>query len=160
MGALCSCSFCNIINCCSWCGWEGENHENWKQLDEEGNPDWMGKLIKINPDVLLRDCMIVGTHDSACGHLNQFKCCSSLAVTTNISIYEQLVKGARYLDIRLSGNGKNPHNVITCHGIMDICVFATTGAKNDLHLTDVSQIINQSGENRKCSNLKITFLKK
>ena len=149
MGILCSCTCCNILDCCSWCGWKGHSHDYWKQSGRKRNANWMEQLIKISPDVKLRDCIMIGTHNSSTGEISGYKCFSSIAKCTDISIYKQLIRGARYLDIRLASNGKNPHEVITCHGPLNAGFFSSTGAKNDLHLYEISNIIEQSGKNGK-----------
>lgn len=76
----------------------------------------MKHLSEANPNLPLRDTVILGTHDSATSSISEFKCCSSLAITTRISLFEQLMSGARYLDIRLGKTGDKAHQVSIYHG--------------------------------------------
>ena len=111
MGILCSCPCCYCCPSIGCCGWKGPNHEISLQ-----NPDWIKHLTEANPNLKLRDAVILGSHDSATSSISEFGCCSSLAITTRLSIYEQLMAGVRSLDIRLGQNGEQAHQVFIWHG--------------------------------------------
>ena len=65
---------------------------------------WMAELIQVAPEVKLRDLVIPGTHDSASYSLSSWTLFSAAGRTQNVSVYEQLLRGARYLDLRVAGS--------------------------------------------------------
>jgi hypothetical protein len=104
MGILCSCTCCYypIIGCCG-----SKGPKNGQSKIE--SPDWMTLLSKDNPNLALRKTVILGSHDSGTGSISENQFCSSLAICTRLSIYEQLMLGVRSFDIRLGSTGKKAH---------------------------------------------------
>lgn len=113
MGICCSCKCCNACQCCTCCGYDKQTVEF-----KTKNSDWIKHLAKKNPGLRLRDAIIPGTHNSGTYSIPRSKCCSNVAITHSMSIYEQLVFGARFLDIRLGGNGKKREKVNIFHNSM------------------------------------------
>lgn len=111
MGICCSCQICNICQSCSHCGFSpsGEKLSRF-------NPKWIESLSISHPDKLIRDTIIPGTHDTGSYSISEYKCCSSIAITQKLSVYQQLLAGARYLDLRLAGTGESMENVYIFHG--------------------------------------------
>ncbi len=79
--------------------------------------NWMGRLYQDHPDTRLRDIIIPGTHDSAtyniyknspfpAGTSKLFKLAkktvANMSKTQNKDIYWQLLRGVRYLDLRVT----------------------------------------------------------
>lgn len=80
---------------------------------------WMGQLIACRPEVKLRDLVIPGTHDSASYSLSAWTLFSAAGRTQNVSVYEQLLSGARYLDLRVAGGSQDgPSDVYIFHGCL------------------------------------------
>lgn len=71
------------------------------------HPDWMGNLVQSRPDITLRDMVLPGTHDSGSYSIETFNPFSAVGRTQNVSVVEQLHRGARFLDLRIAGAGKN-----------------------------------------------------
>ena len=83
---------------------------------------WMGQLIACRPEVKLRDLVVPGTHDSASYSLNAWTLFSAAGRTQNVSVYEQLLRGARYLDLRVAGASQDTaSDVYIFHGCLQ-CV--------------------------------------
>ena len=80
---------------------------------------WMGELVKVAPKIKLRELVIPGTHDSASYSLKAWSLFSAAGRTQNVSVYEQLLRGARYLDIRVAGSNQvNVEDVYIFHGCL------------------------------------------
>jgi hypothetical protein len=83
------------------------------------NANWMSELAKVNPDAKLRDMVIPGSHDSASSSIGKLKLFSAVGRTQNVTVAEQLSRGARYLDIRIAGvKGGAASEVIIVHGCL------------------------------------------
>jgi Phosphatidylinositol-specific phospholipase C, X domain len=79
----------------------------------------MAELIQVAPEIKLRELVIPGTHDSASYSLTAWTLFSAAGRTQNVSVYEQLLRGARYLDIRVAGsNQHNAEDVYIFHGCL------------------------------------------
>lgn len=92
----------------------------------EKSSNWMEQLIQVSPDVKLSELVIPGTHDSASYSLHSFKLFSAAGRTQNVSVYEQLIQGARYLDIRVAGDGEeNAEDVYVFHGCLKCAKLET-----------------------------------
>eukprot|EP00538_Stauroneis_constricta_P002327 CAMPEP_0119547272 /NCGR_PEP_ID=MMETSP1352-20130426/1418_1 /TAXON_ID=265584 /ORGANISM="Stauroneis constricta, Strain CCMP1120" /LENGTH=484 /DNA_ID=CAMNT_0007592135 /DNA_START=201 /DNA_END=1655 /DNA_ORIENTATION=- len=91
-------------------------------------PDWMGNLIQSCPEVALADLVIPGTHDSGSYSIDGFKPFAAVGRTQNVSVLEQMHRGARFLDIRVAGGGKDLVSI--WHGCLQ-------GASLDAILADV-----------------------
>jgi len=63
----------------------------------------MQHLAQANPDAKLRTLVIPGTHDSGTATISKMKPFAAVGLTQNLSIFEQLNRGIRYLDIRMAG---------------------------------------------------------
>jgi hypothetical protein len=84
--------------------------------------DWMQQLKAMDPSIKLRDLVIPGTHDSASVTISGWKPFSGVGQTQNLSVYDQLCSGARYLDIRMADN--SAHNGVSIwHGCLEGCPF-------------------------------------
>jgi hypothetical protein len=71
------------------------------------HPDWMGNLVQSRPDLCLGDMVIPGTHDSGSYSIDSFKVFSAVGRNQNVSVLDQLHRGARFLDLRVAEAGKN-----------------------------------------------------
>jgi hypothetical protein len=80
------------------------------------NSDWMSQLRKANPSIQLRDVVIPGTHDSATFTFSKTKLFSAAGLTQNVDIYQQLSRGARYLDVRVASSPSGETTVY--HGFL------------------------------------------
>lgn len=90
--------------------------------------------------------MVLGTHDSGTYAINKCMPCASVGKTTRKSIYQQLEIGARYLDIRLGGSGKDSKDVRVYHGFCGAGKFCTSVNHTNLALTDMKEISKNQGE--------------
>lgn len=106
------------INCCQFSCCIPDVPENEFPCENRAN-QWMAELIKVAPKIKLRDLIIPGTHDSASYSLSAWTLFSAAGRTQNVSVYEQLMRGARYLDIRVAGsNQDNAEDVYVYHGCL------------------------------------------
>lgn len=153
MGICCSCNFCNTLTCCSWCGYYGPSQHRKLEANHKESPDWMSHLAQKFPGAKLRDCMILGTHDSGSFSASPKIPCNSVARTTRLSVYEQLKAGARYLDLRLGGDGKKPNSVRLYHGIFPLGLFCTSVTQSNNDVEDITQF--HSGVEGKSSQSNI-----
>lgn len=71
------------------------------------HPDWMGNLVQSRPEVTLGEMVIPGTHDSGSYSIDTFKVFSAVGRNQNVSVLDQLHRGARALDLRLGESGKS-----------------------------------------------------
>lgn len=71
------------------------------------HPDWMGNLVQSRPEISLGDMVIPGTLDSGSYSIDTFKIFSAVGRNQNVSVLDQLHRGARFLDLRLAESGKN-----------------------------------------------------
>ena len=95
----------------------------------------MQKLIQCSPNVKMSDLVIPGTHDSASYSLQAFKLFSAAGRTQNVTVYEQLIRGARYLDIRVAGDGNGAKDVYVFHGCLK-CAKLDTILKEIKHFME------------------------
>lgn len=79
------------------------------------HPDWMGNLVQSCPDIKLGEMVIPGTHDSGSYSIDAFQLYSAVGRTQNVSVVEQLHRGARFLDLRIASAG---NEVKIFHGCM------------------------------------------
>lgn len=84
------------------------------------HPDWMGNLVQSRPEITLGDMVIPGTHDSGSYSIDTFKLFSAVGRAQNVTVVEQLHRGARFLDLRIAGAGKN---VNIFHGCLKGSLF-------------------------------------
>lgn len=75
-------------------------------------------MIEFNPDISIQNLSMMGTHDSGTDSIGKYKPGSGIARTQSLSIYDQLMAGCRYLDIRVAGNGSKPEDVYIYHGFI------------------------------------------
>ena len=73
--------------------------------------------------------VIPGTHDSGSYSIDGLKLFSAVARTQNVTVLEQLHRGARFLDLRIAGSG---NNVSIFHGCVQGGKFERT--LDDIHL--------------------------
>lgn len=71
------------------------------------HPDWMSNLVQSCPEICLGEMVIPGTHDSGSYSIETFSPFSAVGRTQNVSVLEQLHRGARFLDLRIAGSGSN-----------------------------------------------------
>jgi len=93
------------------------------------HPDWMGSVAESCPEISLGDMVIPGTHDSGSYSIDGLKLFSAVARTQNVTVLEQLHRGARFLDLRIAGSG---NNVSIFHGCVQGGKFERT--LDDIHL--------------------------
>jgi len=79
------------------------------------HPDWMGNLVQSCPKITLGEMVIPGTHDSGSYSIDALNLFSAVGRTQNVSVVEQLHRGARFLDLRIAGSG---NNVSIFHGCL------------------------------------------
>ena len=97
------------------------------KIDSDTN--WISRII--NETLAINQITIPGTHDSGTyGIYNRIE--ARWAQTQNLDIYEQLLNGIRYLDIRLETN--DDKEVYISHGYMD-SINKKTGEK--YYLSDI-----------------------
>jgi hypothetical protein len=94
------------------------------------HPDWMGNLVQSCPDICLRDMVIPGTHDSGSYSIDTFKPFSAVGRTQNVTVVEQLHRGARYLDLHIAGSGRDKVSIF--HGCLQGTVLERV--LEDIHL--------------------------
>jgi hypothetical protein len=70
---------------------------------QDSHADWMYHLLQTDPNIQLRSMCIPGSHDSATNTISSFKPFSAVGRTQNVCVSEQLLRGIRYLDIRMAG---------------------------------------------------------
>jgi hypothetical protein len=87
-------------------------------FDVHNNADWMQHLAQVNPDAKLRTLVLPGTHDSATATISRMKPFAAVGMTQNLSIFEQLNRGIRYLDIRMAGTVGQAEGVNIFHGCL------------------------------------------
>ena len=98
------------LNCCQFAFLK--QHKNSSSHIGANKNDWM---CKLNANKKLRDVVLPGTHNSASSTISKWSLFSGVAICQNLSIYQQLNAGARYLDVRVCSH-KN--DIMTCHGIV------------------------------------------
>jgi hypothetical protein len=91
--------------------------------------NWMERLYQDHPDTRLRDIIIPGTHDSATHEINKksplpedapgfFKIAkrtvANMSKTQKNDIYGQLLRGSRYLDLRVTDYKNKLYIVCGC----------------------------------------------
>lgn len=81
--------------------------------------DWMGELSKADPSIRVRDLVVPGTHDSASYTIAGWKPFSAVGRTQSLTVTQQLVSGARYLDIRFAGAASDPSKLSIWHGCLE-----------------------------------------
>jgi len=87
---------------------------------------WMAQLIECQPQLKLRDLVIPASHDSGSYSLQATTPFSASGRTQNVSIYEQLLLGARFLDLRVAGAGQeNASDVYIFHGCLQCTKLET-----------------------------------
>lgn len=84
------------------------------------NDDWMTKLMAVSPEKKIRDLVIPGTHDSASVTISNWAPFSAVGLCQNVSVNEQLRRGARYLDLRVGGTTDSTlvDDTFICHGML------------------------------------------
>jgi hypothetical protein len=84
---------------------------------------WMEQLVASAPPnhtFTLRDLVLPGTHDSGSGTIGRFKVFSAAGRTQNLSLYEQLKAGIRYLDVRVANGTTGGDDVLSIwHGCLE-----------------------------------------
>jgi hypothetical protein len=78
----------------------------------------MKALTMQCPDMKLRDVMVPGTHDSASYTISPLQLFSGVGRTQNLSVQDQLLAGARYIDVRLA-NAKKRKGLSIWHGCLE-----------------------------------------
>jgi Phosphatidylinositol-specific phospholipase C, X domain len=80
----------------------------------------MGNLVQSRPEISLGEIVLPGTHDSGSYSIETFTPFSAVGRTQNVSVVEQLHRGARFLELRIAGSGKN---VNIFHGCLKGSLF-------------------------------------
>ena len=80
--------------------------------------------VKASPPIIptftLRDMVLPGSHDSGSGTISMWKPFSAAGRTQNLSLYEQLKAGIRYLDIRVANGTTGGDDVLSIwHGCLE-----------------------------------------
>eukprot|EP00980_Cylindrotheca_fusiformis_P016707 scaffold5024_cov136-Cylindrotheca_fusiformis.AAC.36 len=84
------------------------------------HPDWMGNLVQSRPEICLGEMVIPGTIDSGSYSIDNLKVFSAVGRNQNVSVLDQLHRGARFLDLRLAESGKT---VNVFHGCLQGAKF-------------------------------------
>ena len=69
--------------------------------------DWMTTLVESVSDITLRNLVIPGSHDSASYSIPSTNIFSTIGRTQNTSIFEQLLQGIRFLDLRIASGSSS-----------------------------------------------------
>ncbi|KAL7523798.1 hypothetical protein ACHAXR_001664, partial [Thalassiosira sp. AJA248-18] len=115
-GKECLCSAlainCFQLGCCL--------HKSPRCKCAHENQDWMTKLGDVAPEKKIRDLVIPGTHDSGSVTISNYKPFAAVGLCQNVSVNEQLRRGARYLDLRVGGkkNSTLIDDTFICHGML------------------------------------------
>src|SRR3990167_2658006 len=96
MGAACSSDACYSVPSIPCCGFRSQNFT----LTAYPQANWMEKIAKNNPTLLLRKTVMVSSHDAGTYSINPSTCCSGVSRTQEFSLYKQLCIGSRHLDLR------------------------------------------------------------
>jgi hypothetical protein len=87
---------------------------------------WMDQLLQhiqqssIETTFTLRDMVLPGTHDSGSGTISAWKPFSAAGRTQNLSLYEQLQHGIRYLDVRVANGTTGGDDILSIwHGCLE-----------------------------------------
>jgi hypothetical protein len=78
----------------------------------------MKALMNQCPDMKLRDVIVPGTHDSASYTISSLQLFSAVGRTQNLSVQDQLLAGARYIDLRVA-NAKKRIGLSIWHGCLE-----------------------------------------
>jgi len=118
------------------------------------HPDWMTTLVESVSDITLRNLVIPGSHDSASYSIPSANLFSTIGRTQNTSIFEQLLQGIRFLDLRIASgsscsslfgtfkcnNSNSSHNNNrTCNDDVYIYHGCLKGCKFESVLKDICQ---------------------
>lgn len=106
--ADCMCSSALALNCCQFAFFTPNNKSSPRCCSYYYN-DWMSKL---DANKKLRDVVMPGTHNSASSTISKWALFSAVARCQNLQVHEQLLRGARYLDIRIN------NDIHICHGMV------------------------------------------
>ena len=101
------------------------------------NADWMTNLTSAAPNLKLRDVVVPGTHDSASYTISKMQPFAAVGRTQNVSCYDQLCRGCRYLDIRVGGVSEGDNDVRIFHG------FLKGGKLADV-MDDISRFVDEN----------------
>ena len=115
MGAVCFPAICKTTPFCTWCGYRGPKNPTHISTN---NAEWMKKIAQENPNIRLSKLFIVGSHDAATYSIPKWRICSSAARTQNLNIYDQLVAGVRFFDLRMGKYGLDEEDVYVYHGLV------------------------------------------
>lgn len=98
----------------------------------------MTKLTAVSPDKKIRDLVIPGTHNSASVTIPKWTPLSAVGLCQNLSVFEQLRRGARYLDLRIGGRKSSSliDDIVIIHGILRGSPFPDVVDEIDRFLTD------------------------
>ncbi len=124
------------VNCCQF-GCFIQNSPRIPCASE--NHDWMTKLRENLPSKRLRNLVIPGTHDSASVTISKWSLFAAVGLCQNISVGEQLRRGARYIDIRIGSGVADSilmEDVKVVHGILTGGKFVDILEEVDLFLCD------------------------
>lgn len=124
------------INCCQF-GCFVQNTPRIPCASE--NNEWMTKLTEIAPKKKLRDLVIPGTHDSASSTIAKWRLFSAVGLCQNVTVTEQLQRGARYIDIRIGSGAKEStlmEDVHIVHGILKGGKFSDIVEEVDQFISD------------------------
>lgn len=81
--------------------------------------NWMSELASQDSSIKIRDLVMPGTHDSASYTISGWKPFSAVGLTQSLSVTDQLMSGARYLDIRFAGSANDPNALSIWHGCLE-----------------------------------------
>lgn len=96
MGAACSGDVCYSVPSVPCCGFKSVAFP----LTSYPQANWMERLAKNNPNLLLRKTVMVSSHDAGTYSISHSTCCSGVSRTQEFSLYKQLCIGSRHLDLR------------------------------------------------------------
>lgn len=118
---------CQAASCCFGCNCHWNSRDPIivpvpRCTNQSRAASWMKQLYERHPNTKLRDLILVGSHDSASSTISPTSCCSAVGICQNTTVYEQLLQGVRYLDLRIAGD-KNDEEVLIFHGALQGGMF-------------------------------------
>jgi hypothetical protein len=106
------------INCCQFALFSPSGPVTDTKFSGGDTSGWMKALTKQCPDMKVRDIIVPGTHDSASYTISSLQLFSAVGRTQNLSVQDQLLAGARYIDVRVA-NAKKRIGLSIWHGCLE-----------------------------------------
>ncbi|GIX98826.1 PI-PLC X-box domain-containing protein DDB_G0293730 [Caerostris darwini] len=102
-----------------WAVYHGENGEIKHSTCLQLRPFWMKEIAKHISDLKLSEIMIPGSHDAGSIHYKRVRTpLSKYEYTQELSIYNQIMYGLRYFDLRVGYYEKKPDQYYINHNFL------------------------------------------